>query len=106
MVRTEISTKLKTQFIPEFLVKMSNALCENEEPLEELIATHRYYFSSLYEEGPEPFLNFQLRWHEHCSAFLLSDEYSLCDVNIEESSCLKLEAYMVEVLRGEWYSSS
>jgi len=79
ILRKEIGLKLKTQFIPEYLQEMSNTLCEKEELLEEIIATHRYYFSSLYEEcqkGPEPFLNFQLRWHEHCSAFLLSSEYS------------------------------
>ena len=41
MLRKEIGLKLKTQFIPEYLVEMSNTLCEKEEPLEEIIATHR-----------------------------------------------------------------
>ena len=41
--------EVETQFIPEYLVEMSNLLCDNEEPLEEIIATHPYYFSRLYE---------------------------------------------------------
>ena len=93
MLRKEVCMKLNKQFIPEYLKEISNALCANEQPLAEIIATHRHYFSSLYEKcqkGPEPFLNFQLKSHEHCSAFILSSKYSLCDINLEESSCHEL----------------
>ena len=41
-------------------------------------------------ERLESFLRFQLTWHQYCSAFLLSGQYSLCDINLVESKCAQL----------------
>ena len=85
ILKREVCLKLEEQFIPEYLREMTTMLSEGEQPLEPIIASHHYYFLRLYKEcqkGSEPFIKFQLSWHQHCSAFLLSSQYSLCDINL------------------------
>ena len=93
VLKEEVCTKLEKQFIPEYLKEMTTVLSEREQPLEIIIETHRYYFSRLYREcqkGSESFVRFQLSWHKHCSAFLLSSQYSLNDIDLLESNCEQL----------------
>ena len=99
-LKREVCMKLEEQFIPENLREMTTKLSEGEQPLNAIIASHHYYFSSIYKDcqkGSEPFLKFQLSWHRHCSAFLLSSQYSLCDINLEERECAGLTE-----TRGAW----
>ena len=93
LLKEEVSMKLEEQFIPEYLKEMTTVLSKGQQPLEAIIETHRYYFSKLYQEcqkGSESFLRFQLSWHQHCSEFLLSSQYSLNDINLVESRCKQL----------------
>ena len=49
------------------------------------------------KKGVDPFLRFQLKWHEHCSVFLLARSYPLTAVNLDESA-----QRSVAVLRKQW----
>ena len=74
--------------IPDRLKHLSKKLCENEVLLKAIIMTHCELFVSIYKDckkGPESHMNFQLQWHQHCSAFLSSSEYSLSTIKLQES---------------------
>ena len=50
--------------------------------------THRDLFVSIYKDckkGPESYMNFQLSWHQHCSAFSLGSKHSLSIIELQES---------------------
>ena len=67
---------------------------------QDILLHHRIHFSQLYMEskkGVDPFLRFQLKWHEHCSVFLLASSYPLTTINLDESS-----QRSVAVLRMHW----
>ena len=53
----------------------------------DILLHHRVRFGELYiqcKEESDPFLQFQLKWHQHCAAFLLSRDHSLATINLEE----------------------
>ena len=64
----------------DFLKTMLEALLQNEHLFNSLIEHHRTTFINLYiqfSKGKEKYLRFQLAWHKHCSALLLSKELSI-----------------------------
>ena len=74
--------------IPDRLKHLASKLCENKELLEAIVMTHCDLFVSNYKDckkGPEAYMNFQLSWHQHCSAFLLGSEHSLSVIKLQES---------------------
>ena len=96
-----VQDKLKEKLtIPDRLKHLSNKLCENEALLEAIIMTHCDLFVSIYNDckkGPESHMNFQLRWHQHCSAFLLGSEHSLSVIKLQEyNECT------IEETRHKW----
>lgn len=61
---------------------------------------HRHCFAVLYTEckkGPDSFLKFQLRWHQHCSVFLLSSRYPVSAIKLQE-----LPNFPVDEVRKSW----
>ena len=78
---------LKQQLLADQLKKLTEALCTNDQLLTQLVACHRKCFSQLYSDCkkmPDPMLSFQLCWHKQCSSFLLSEEYNISVLNLEE----------------------
>ena len=70
--------KLNEQPLPESLKNFVDKLFKNEHLLQGILLHHRERFVELFAEcqkGVNSFLRFQLQWHHHCSAFLLSKEY-------------------------------
>ena len=81
--------KLNEQPLPESLKNFVDELFKNEHLLPGILLHHRERFVELFAEcqkGVDLFLHFQLQWHHHCSAFLLSKEYSLSKLNQEKSA--------------------
>ena len=68
--------------------------------LGDIVTHHRCKFVELYFEckkGVDSFLHFQLQWHHHCSAFLLSRKYPLATIKLNKAA----EA-LVAGLRNQW----
>ncbi|XP_065904795.1 uncharacterized protein [Dysidea avara] len=66
-----------------------NELCAEQQLLQELVEFHRDTFVALHIECKKEKnsqLKFQLRWLSLCSTFLLEEQYSLADINLEEST--------------------
>lgn len=92
--------KLNEQPLPESLKNFVDKLFKNENLLQGILVHHRERFVELFTEcqkGVDSFLRFQLQWHHHCSAFLLSKEYSLSKINLEKSA-----ETSVATLRSLW----
>lgn len=56
---------------------------------------HHDSFALLYSECKQQknsFMQFQLQWHYHCSAFLLEEKFTLVAINLEESAHASLVA--------------
>ena len=89
VLNAAVVDNLNEQFsIPDNLKQFASKLCENEHLLEAIIVNHRDLFVTIYKDckkGPESYMNFQIRWHQHCSAFLLSTKYSLSSIKLQES---------------------
>ena len=105
VMQGEVSNKLKTMFKDAVLMKQfANSLSETEQPLKSLVHHHHQCFCAIYRSSKkqqDSFLYFQLSWHKHCSAFLLSEEYSLADISFQELSDLP-----VNDLRKQWLDYS
>ena len=70
--------------------------------MNEIIVFHRHYFAALYtycKKGPDPFLQFQFQWYDHCSALLLSKQHSISEIGLEE-----LSSAPIHIARGKWLS--
>jgi len=83
--------KLDEQLMSSSLREFTNKLFENDQLLRSILVHHREKFVNLFKEcqrqkGVDSFLRLQLQWHHHCSAFLLSKEYSLTEINLDESA--------------------
>ena len=105
VIQCEVSNKLKRMFEDAVLIKQfANSLSETEQPLKNLVHHHHQCFCAIYRSSKkqqDSFLHFQLSWHKHCSAFLLSEEYSLSDISFQELSDLP-----VNDLRKQWLDYS
>ena len=101
VIQWEVISKLKETFDDGGLLKdFANVLCTSEQPLREVLVHHHRYFGTLYissKKLPDSFLRFQLDWHNYCSVFLLSEEYSLQDIDYQE-----LAEHPVNTLRSTW----
>ena len=71
------------------LKHLASMLCENKELLEAIVVIHHDLFVSIYKDCKKTqsriYMNFQLSWHQHCSAFLLGSEHSLPVIKLQES---------------------
>ena len=96
-----ITNKLKEEQTFEKLKHFATIL-ENVELLDEIIAFHCYCFATLYtgcKKGPDPFMRFQFQWYDHCSSLLLSKQYSLSEIGLEE-----LPSASIQAARSKWLS--
>ena len=65
------------------------ALFENKELLSDILNHHHCRFVELFlecQKGVDSFLHFQLQWHQHCSAFLLSKSYPLAAIHLDKTA--------------------
>ena len=93
-------SKLNEQSLTESLKHFVDKLFKNEPLLQCILVHHRERFVELFagcQKGADSFLRFQLQWHHHCSAFLLSKEYSLSVINLEKSVKTSVAS-----LRAQW----
>lgn len=101
IIQWEVISKLKETFDDSGLLKdFASVLCSLEHPLQDVVAHHHCYFGALYinsKKLADSFLRFQLDWHNYCSIFLLSEEYSLQDIDYQE-----LAEHPVSTLRSTW----
>ena len=100
VVQWEVISKLKETFDNGLLKDFARVLCSLEQPLQDVVVHHHRYFGALYinsKKLPDSFLRFQLDWHNYCSIFLLSEEYSLQDIDYQE-----LAEHPVSNLRSTW----
>ena len=97
----DVVTKLTATFEDDVLLKeFTNALCSNEQPLQGIIMHHHHYFAALYvisKKQQDAFLQFQIDWYKYCSVFLLSEEFSLQDIDYHE-----MPDHEVCALRSVW----
>ena len=85
----DVKDDLKQQLLADKLKNLVKILCSHEQLLIQLISCHRKCFSQLYldcKKMSDPMLNFQLCWHNQCSAFLLSQEHNIAVLNLKELS--------------------
>ena len=95
-----IQQKISEQCLSERFEKFVDVLYKNERLFQDILLHHRLRFPQLYMEckkGGDAFLRFQLQWHQHCSAFLLSRSYPLTSINLDESV-----QHTVAALRMQW----
>ena len=100
MLSDIVYTKLSEQCLPNHLQKFADALWSDEMLTQDILLHHRNRFSELHtqcKQKIDPFLQFQLQWHQHCSAFLLSRSYSLATINLEEHA-----QQLVATIRIRW----
>jgi len=95
-----VQTKLAEQSLPDSLTQFTDVLFKNEQLLCDILIHHRSRFSELFlecQKGDNSFSRFQLQWHQHCSAFLLSKSYPLASIQLSKDA----EA-SVAGLRSQW----
>jgi len=95
-----VRIKLGEQCLADHLQTFADALFGQEILIRDILLHHRVRFGELYiqcKEESDPFLQFQLKWHQHCAAFLLSRDYSLATINLEECAQQSIAA-----LRLRW----
>ena len=83
----EISVKFDEQLYSEKLKEVTIKLCSTEQPLKDIVISHRLCFVGLYKEckkGPESFLQFQFQWHKYCSAFLLPSQHTMSEIGLHD----------------------
>lgn len=85
----EAVASLKEQFSEcHGLSAFVDEMCKAEEVLNDIIQYHRDTFSTLHSECKKEKnsqLQFQLKWHSYCSAFLLEEKHTLDAINLEEA---------------------
>ena len=84
----EVRHNIEEQFSDGKLNGFVETLLKGYEPMLEIAKHHRDSFVSLYDEckpAKSCFMQFQLRWHSWCSAFLLEEKYTLEAINLKES---------------------
>jgi len=75
-------------------------LFKRELLLRDILIHHRHRFLELFlecQKGVNSFSRFQLQWHQHCSAFLLSKSYPLASIQLSKDA----EASIAD-LRSQW----
>lgn len=100
LLKSEVNLKLDEQAIPDKLTTLVCKLCDAEQPLLGIIGSHQSCFSGLYKQcktSADSFVNFQFQWHKCCSAFLLSSQYSLAEIDIKDP-----DAYQISEARTLW----
>ena len=65
----EIWNLLANQFTGGNLGELDSAMCKSDQPLFEIAKHHHDNFVRLYMDCKKSFMQFQLRWHSHCSVF-------------------------------------
>lgn len=83
----EAVSALKEQFQDGSQAPFVTAFCEVESLLKDIAEFHRDTFAALHcecktENNAE--IQFHLKWHHHCSAFLLEEKHSLSTIGLEE----------------------
>ena len=69
VMMSAVRNRLQEQSFPENLNGVVKVLCDNDHNLKYILAHHRKTFAELYlqcKKGVDPFLCFQLQWHQHC----------------------------------------
>jgi len=82
-----VLTKLSEQCLADPLQTFADALFSENTVFRDILQHHRVTFGELYVQCKlevDPFLQLQLKWHQHCAAFLLSRSYSLTSINLDE----------------------
>ena len=97
----EVNNELRATFDDDGLLKdFTNVLCSSDQLLRDIAVHHQHCFGALYVSSKmeqDAFTHFQFEWYKYCSVFLLSQEYTLKDINYQE-----LQEYPVSVLRVKW----
>ena len=98
-----IADKLQAeQTLSEKLKQLASSLLENDKLLNDIILFHCHCFAALYIEcknSADPFIWFQFQWYNYCSAFLLSREHSVSEIELEE-----LPTAPINITRSSWLS--
>ena len=98
-----IADKLQAeQTLSEKLKQLASSLLENGKLLNDVRLFHHHCFAALYTEcnkGADPFIRFQFQWYNYCSAFLLSREHSVSEIELEE-----LPTAPINITRSSWLS--
>ena len=84
-----VNGKLAEQSLPDSLKEFADVLFHNEQLCRDILIHHRCRFVELFiecQKGVDSFLRFQLQWHQHCSAFLLSRSYPLLSIQLEKNA--------------------
>ena len=87
----EVVNDLQSQFaeMESSLKEFVNTLCSEGGTIRNVVEYHSDLFVDLYGEcnkvGKTSFVQFQIKWHKYCSAFLLRDGLSLLEIEIEEN---------------------
>ena len=95
-----VNGKLAEQSLPDPFKVFADVLFHNEQLCRDILIHHCCRFVELFiesQKGADSFLHFQLQWHQHCSAFLLSRSYPLASIQLEKNA----EA-SVAGLRSQW----
>ena len=98
-----IADKFKAkQTLSEKLKQLASSLLENDKLLNDIVLFHCHCLAALYTEckkGADPFIRFQFHWYNHCSAFLLSRQHSVAEIELEE-----LPSAPINITRSSWLS--
>ena len=90
----EVTSQLKVQHGERSLIKLVDLLCVNEVLFKELLECHRSMFIHLYLETgkkKDAFLNFQIKWNNHCSVMLLEEKYRITEIDLDPQLSTSLE---------------
>ncbi|XP_065907351.1 uncharacterized protein [Dysidea avara] len=97
---SEVYVKFDEQLFSEKLKKITVKLHDTEQPLKDIIVSHRLCFVGLYKEckkGPESFLRFQFQWQKYCSAFLLASQHTMLEIGLPDPV-----GYQIDESRTMW----
>ena len=95
----EVTGELKLHFTERSLSELVTLLCCNDELLKQIVEYHRNMFIQLYLKNgkkKDPFLYFQIEWHQNCSALLLEEAYELTEIGFNQQS------HSVDNVRNKW----
>jgi len=88
-LRIEMHTAVKEQFGDSQFKEFLDELFKEDEPMLEITSQHRNSFAVLYGECKQQknaFMQFQLQYQYHCSAFILEEKHTLAAIKLNEAS--------------------
>jgi len=87
----EVQNNIEERFTDCKLTAIVDKLLKDNGPMLEIVRCHRDYFADIHDKCKQmknSCMQFQLEWHERCSAFLLEEKYTVAEINITENASL------------------